>query len=280
MRLAEREGATILSVDSMQVYRGMDIGTAKPSPEDRARVPHEMIDLCDPDEEFSVAEFQSRARAVIDSVEGDVVIVGGSGLHFRAVVDPMVFDQTDPALRSALEGRPLDSVRAELLASDPRAGDHVDLANPRRVVRALEVLLLTGRSPSRRAADPRRRDVAEYRPSIPFRAVGIDPGDASGARIASRLGDMRSRGLLDEVRALRSRLGRTASQAVGYKELVPVVEGHVTEDEGFEAVRVATEALVKRQRTFFRPDPRIAWIDWTDSVDDVTARATSELELV
>ncbi len=279
MRLAQRFDAIILSVDSMQVYRGMDIGTAKPSQEDQDRVRHEMIDLCEPEDEFSVAEFQRRAREVIDDAASDVVIVGGSGLHFRAVVDPLVFEPTDPDLRRALETEPVEVLVGELETSDPNAGTHLDLANPRRVVRAVEILRVTGRTPSMRAADPARQAVGEYRALRPFRAVGIDPGGDVRERIAARLGLMRRQGLLGEVERLHTRLGRTASQAVGYKELIPVVRGELAEDAGFDAARAATEALVKRQRTYFRPDPRIAWLDWTDSVDEMVVRAMAHLEV-
>ncbi len=279
MRLAERLDATILSVDSMQVYREMDIGTAKPTPEERARVRHEMIDLCDPEDEYSVAEFQQRARQVIEAVDGDVLIVGGSGLHFRSVVDPLEFEPTDPGLRQVLEGEPAEVLTAELVSADPEAGEHLDLANPRRLVRAVEVLRLTGRTPSIRAAEPARRAVGQYRALLPFRAVGIDPGPDIRERIGHRLEAMRRRGLLDEVGRLHTRLGRTASQAVGYKELISVVRGERGEDEGFVAAHTATEALVKRQRTYFRPDPRIAWLDWTDSVDEMVSRAADRLEV-
>ncbi|MDH3540958.1 MAG: tRNA (adenosine(37)-N6)-dimethylallyltransferase MiaA, partial [Acidimicrobiia bacterium] len=174
MELARRMGASILSVDSMQVYRGMDIGTAKPSAAECAEIAHHMIDLVEPEEEFSVAAFQAASREVIEHAEGDVVVAGGSGLHFRAVVDPLEFGATDPEVRADLESRPAPDLVARLAQIDPDAP--VDTSNPRRVIRALEVYELTGETPSDRAKRPSARAVNEYRPLLPFRAVGLDPG--------------------------------------------------------------------------------------------------------
>ncbi|MFB3050973.1 MAG: tRNA (adenosine(37)-N6)-dimethylallyltransferase, partial [Acidimicrobiia bacterium] len=144
IEIAGRIGAEVLSVDSMQVYRGMDIGTAKPSVIERRGIRHHMIDVVDPESEFSVAEFRRQGRAVMNSADSPLIITGGSGLHFRALVDPMSFAPTDPTLRSELEGSQLADLVAELKTADPEVGSHVDLANPRRVIRAVEILRLSG----------------------------------------------------------------------------------------------------------------------------------------
>ncbi len=271
--LAERLGAEILSVDSMQVYREMDIGTAKPSAADRARLPHHLVDLADPSEEFTVAEFQAAGRRVLaglNAVGTPAVIAGGSGLHFRALVDPLDFPPSDPGLRAELEALDPAEVRARLEAADPEAGAHVDLANPRRVLRAVEVLRLTGHSPSARASRPDAAAVRSYRPVLPLQVLGVDPGPELEARAAARIDRMHEAGLLAEVRRLAPRLGRTARQAVNYKELLDVVAGEATLADGRAEQLRATLGLAKRQRTFFGRDPRVHWLPWRD---DPAARA-------
>lgn len=273
MGLAERTGAEIISTDSMQVYRGMDIGVAKPTPGMQARVRHHLIDLVEPHESFTVARFQRMARRLIADSKVPLIVCGGSGLHFRAVVDPYSFPPHSPRIRSALDQLPPGVARARLLEADPDAGRHLDLRNPRRVARALEVLSLIGRIPSDPAEERRRRQVLRYEPLIPFRAVGLDPGEHAPARVAARLAVMRESGLLDEVAGLADRLGTTASQAVGYRQLLAVVRGEITEEEGFRQVERATLDLVKRQRTFFRRDPRIRWLPWSQDPDERLAMA-------
>lgn len=251
----------------MQVYRGMDIGTAKPSPAERARVPHHMIDVAEPEEDFTVSRFQAMGRAVLEELAAagtPVIVAGGSGLHMRALVDPLEFPPTDPAVRTAVDALEAAAARAELEAADPGAGEVMDLDNPRRVQRALEIHRLTGLTPSGRAASPAAAAVREYRPLLPFTAVGIDPGERLPARAEERLAAMVAAGLVEEVTRLRHRLGRNAAQAVGYKELIPVVDGAVSLAEGIEAAGRATIALGRRQRTFFGRDPRIRWIEWDD----------------
>ncbi|MFO7548364.1 MAG: tRNA (adenosine(37)-N6)-dimethylallyltransferase MiaA [Acidimicrobiia bacterium] len=278
LALAERLEAEILSVDSMQVYRGMDIGTAKPGPPDRSRVPHHMIDVADPEDEYTVAEFQRDAREALAASRRPVIVVGGSGLHFRAVVDPLEFPPHDPSIRRHLDHLEPAEAKARLLAADPGAGALVDVDNPRRVARALEVLELTGRRPSQRSNDPARRRVASYEPEIPFQAIGLDPGPALAERASLRLDAMRRAGLLEEVASLAGRLGRTASQAVGYRQLLPVVAGELDPDAGFRGAARATIRLARRQRTFFRRDPRIRWLAWDDDPSILVERAGAALE--
>lgn len=265
LRLAEEIGAPILSVDSMQVYRHMDIGTAKPSRQERARVPHHMVDLVEPEETYSVARFQREARAIMEGLPA-VVIAGGSGLHFRAVVDPMTFPPEDPELRRELES--LVDPAAELRAIDPALPPTFDLANRRRVIRALEIFQLTGRTPSARMASAEAQALTAHRSLLPFTAVGLDPGALLPARIERRLARMRDDGLLAEVASLRGRMGRTAREAVGYRELMDVVLGATDEDEGWVRSLRATADLARKQRTFFRRDPRIRWIEWSPDLEE------------
>ncbi|MCH8986338.1 MAG: tRNA (adenosine(37)-N6)-dimethylallyltransferase MiaA [Acidobacteria bacterium] len=264
-RLATERGADIVSVDSMQVYRGMDIGTAKPSKETRSRVAYHLIDLVEPKHDMSVAQFQAAGRQALETIESrgrDVVIAGGSGLHMRSLIDPLVFEGTDADLRTVLESTPTHDLVSELTAADADAASVVDLANRRRVVRAVEILRLSGRTPTQRHFTKEATAVREYEPIDPIVLVGVDPGDAIEARVAARCQAMFAAGLLEEVRSLQGKLGRAAAQAVGYKELVPVIEGRSTPAEGLEYVVRATLALVKQQRTYFRRDPRVRWLVW------------------
>ena len=275
--IAAELDADLVSVDSMQVYRGMDIGTAKPPQEQRNR--YHLIDLADPAEEYSVAQFQAEGRKVLSSLRAEgrqVVIVGGSGLHFRALVDPLEFPPTDQKLRRRLEATDPADLATHLLAIDPGAAEVVDLANPRRVLRAVEVHALTGATPSERSHLPDAAAVREYVPIHDFIAVGVDPGDDLRMRVERRLDAMLEAGLLEEVAGLVDRLGPTAAGAVGYKELLPVVAGDEDLATAREHLVAATMALAKRQRTFFRRDPRINWLVWHDDPEArlEAARAT------
>ncbi len=263
MRLAREAGAIIVSADSMQVYRGMDIGTAKPTPAERAEVPHHLIDLVDPEEPFSVADYQHESRRVVkENANRRIVVVGGSGLHVRALLDPLEFPPHDPQVRSDLSGLAPDEARRRLEAADPQAGEIVDLANPRRVERALEILEITGLTPSQRAITGPARSVAAYEPFLAFAGFGIDAGNQLSERAAGRIEAMVEAGLVEEVRSLRGRLSVTARAATGYTEFAAHLDGELTLAEAKQLTRDATVALAKRQRTFFGRDPRLTWIPW------------------
>ena len=265
----------------MQVYRGMDIGTAKPDHRARERYAYHLIDLVEPDKELSVAEYQAKGAPMLDRLAGTggtAILAGGSGLHLRALVDPLDFPPTDEELRVVLEETPQRELLEELIAADPHAGEIVDLANPRRVVRALEVYRLTGVTPSVRATTPNGVAVREYAAARPFVGIGIDPGDALVERVTARFDDMLDGGLLNEVARLAPRMGRTARKAVGYQQLLAVVAGEIGLDEGRARAIQATNSLAKRQRTFFRRDPRIRWIPWHDGLDERVQSAQSHLE--
>jgi tRNA dimethylallyltransferase len=265
VRLAQHFRAEIVSVDSMQVYKGMDIGTAKPTVLEREGIAHHLIDVADPSEEFSVAKFRRLGRQVLAQTDAPAIVIsGGSGLHFRALMDPLSFAPTDPDARRALESRDVEQVAEELLEVDPEAGSFVDLANSRRVIRALEIYQLTGETPSARAATAEAEDVRRFVPEIDFAAVGLDPGAGLETRVDARLREMRSAGLVDEVHSLAPNMGRTARGAVGYREVLAALDGETTMDEAFVRAAAATKKLARKQRTWFQRDPRIRWIPWID----------------
>jgi tRNA dimethylallyltransferase len=263
IELASRLGAEVVSADAMLVYRGMDVGTAKPSAAERGRIPHHLVDIVDPGEEFSVARFQPLARAAIADVlaRGRVpLLVGGSGLYLHAVVDEFAFPPTDPAVRARLEAEAaatgLDALYGRLAAADPAAADRIQPANLRRIVRALEVIELTGRpfSAWRRAMDA---PVSRYR----LVALGLDPGaEKLRVRVAERVHAMVAAGLVEEVSRLAARpLSRTARQALGYKELLDAFESGAPVPAALEEIVRRTRAYARRQLAWFRRDARIRW---------------------
>jgi tRNA dimethylallyltransferase len=268
IKLAGHLGAEIISVDSMQVYRGMDIGTAKPTVLERAGIVHHLIDVADPSEEFSVAAFRRLGRRVLSETGAPAIVIsGGSGLHFRALVDPLSFAPTDPDLREELESRQTEQLVTDLLEADPGAAAFVDVANSRRVIRAVEIYQLTGETPSTRAATAAAEDVRRYVPEVAFEAIGLDPGAGLEDRIDVRLRQMREAGLVDEVRSIAPRMGRTARSAVGYREVLAALNGEVSMDQALDLASVSTKKLARKQRTWFQRDPRIRWIPWIDDPD-------------
>lgn len=274
----------IVSIDSMQIYRGMDVGTAKPSAEERGRVRHHLIDVADPDEEWSVVRFRERARRTIAEIEARgrrAILVGGTGLYHRAVVDRLEFPPEDRALRAELEAQArvpggLARLYAELAGADPEAAERIDPGNERRVVRALEVVRLTGRPFSSWGPGL----TAYEEPVVPVDVVGVRvPRDALRERIARRLARMRAAGFVDEVAALRDRRGglsRTARQAIGYRELLDHLAGEIGEDEAFERVEVRTRRFARRQLKWFERDPRVRWLDATAAGEGAAGGDTAE----
>ena len=274
LTLAPALRAEIVGLDSMQIYRGMDVGTAKPFGAERSRVPHHMIDIADPGKPSSVAAFQAAARAAIDSIliRGRIpLLAGGSGLYYRAVVDELEFPPTDPRLRNAIERRDPVEALARLHERDPEAASRIKPQNVRRVVRALEVIELTGRrfSEFRTAWD-------EYRSRYDLVVAGlrVEPAELT-RRIEARVDAMLAAGLIDEARALLDRGLRsalTASKAIAYPEAVAVIDGTMTIVEAREQIGRNTRRFARRQMSWFRADPRIAWFDATQ-----TERAASEI---
>ncbi|MDP9241595.1 MAG: tRNA (adenosine(37)-N6)-dimethylallyltransferase MiaA [Actinomycetota bacterium] len=262
--VAERIGAEIVSVDSMLVYRGMDVGTAKPTPEECGRVPHHLLDLAEPQEPFSVAAYQRAGRAALRDIASRsrrALLVGGSGLYFRALVDDLEFPATDPSVRSELEilarAAGPERLHSRLAAFDPEAAGRIEPANARRTVRALEVAAVTGRPFSSFAASWERY------PAERVRVAGIDPGrEALDERIRVRVQRMLRDGFLDEVEDLvRRGLGGwlTSSQAIGYAEMTRHLAGECSLADAVASTERRTRALARRQRAWFRRDPRVRW---------------------
>lgn len=266
--VAEQIGGEVVSADSMQIYRGMDIGTGK-LPVCERRVPHHGFDLVDPGEPYSAALFQAYARdmfADIDRRGKRAVLCGGTGLYVQAALDDFSFpkgDQTENPVRehwtAFAEQQGAQALWDELDKRDPRSAAVLHPNNVRRVVRAFE-MLEEGMS----YADQKERlsSVAPFVPAVQF-GLSVDP-EVLNARINARVDAMIGAGLVDEVRGLLSRgfrQGVTAPQAIGYKEIVEALEGRCTLDEAIEAIKLATRRYGKRQRTWFRRDRRIRWID-------------------
>ncbi|MGY1745656.1 tRNA (adenosine(37)-N6)-dimethylallyltransferase MiaA [Blastococcus sp. SYSU D00695] len=274
--LAQRLGGEVVNADSMQLYRGMDIGTAKPDLTERGGVPHHLLDLWHVREPASVAEYRRRARAEVDRLRAAGVVpllVGGSGLYVRAVLDELDFPGTDPAVRARLEAELTEvgpaALHARLAAVDPVAAAAVLPSNGRRIVRALEVVELTG--------GPFRASLPEPRPHYPAVVVGLDrePAELDG-RIALRVDRMWSAGLVAEVEALAAdglREGPTASRALGYAQVLAQLDGELSADEARERTVVTTRRFVRRQRSWFRRDAGTTWFDAgrPDLVDAVGA---------
>lgn len=253
--------AEIINADAMQLYRGMDIGTAKVGPEIRAEVTHHQLDVLDVSEEASVAAYQRHARADIAAIKarGNLpIVVGGSGLYVRALLDVIEFPGTDPELRAALQAEAervgAEAMHARLAAVDPESAARLEAANTRRVIRALEVFELTGRPFS--ATMPRREYVA------PARQFGlIDETEALAERIAARTEQMWRDGIVDETRRLiAAGWGKTASKATGYPQCEAYLRGELSADEARAAITLATSQLARKQRKWFRADPRITWL--------------------
>jgi tRNA dimethylallyltransferase len=266
LRIAEALGAEILSVDSMLVYRGMDVGTAKPTASERGRVLHHLVDLVEPSQPFSVAAFQAAARRAAEDVHRrgkTPLLVGGSGLYFRAVVDDLEFPGTEEGVRGALEGEATalgpDRMHRRLADLDPVAASKIEPGNVRRTVRALEVAAITGRTFSSFAAAWER-----YGPER-VRAAGVRLGTQDlAARVDARVQEMLGAGWLREVEALVARgLGGwlTASQAIGYAELARHLAGELSLEDAVQQTVKRTRTLARRQMAWLRRDPRIRWFD-------------------
>ncbi|MFC0508656.1 tRNA (adenosine(37)-N6)-dimethylallyltransferase MiaA [Micromonospora costi] len=265
--LAHALDGEVVNADSMQLYRGMDIGTAKLTPAERDGVPHHLLDIWDVTEPASVAEYQRLAREAVDGIlaRGRVpLLVGGSGLYVRAVLERFEFPGTDPALRERLERELAEAgpapLYARLRAADPSAAAGILPGNGRRIVRALEVIELTGA--------PFTASLPEPTPYYPSVQVGVDLDTATlDERIARRVDRMWDDGLVAETRELVGRglpAGRTASRALGYQQVLRFLAGELTETEAYEETIRATRRFVRRQRSWFRRDARIHWLDSTD----------------
>ena len=266
--LAEALGGEVVNTDAMQVYRGMDVGTAKLPEAVRRGIPHHLLDLLDVTETATVAEFQGRAREVIEGCRGRTVppvLVGGSALYTRAVLDRFEFPGTDPQVRARLEGELVAvgaaAMHERLRAADPEAADRILPGNSRRVVRALEVVEITGRPFT--ATLPAPSYVFPHTVQVGVRI----PRPVLDARIEERVRRMWRDGLVDEVRRLADRglrEGLTASRALGYQQVLAFLDGACSEAEAFERTVVGTRRFARRQESWFLKDERVTWVDWDD----------------
>lgn len=263
--LAKQLRGEIVNADSMQLYRGMDVGTAKLTIDERQGIPHHLLGIWPVTHTASVAEYQTHARAVIEALlEGGVtpILVGGSGLYVRAVLDDLVFPGTDAEVRARLEAELADvgpeQLHARLAAADPETAAAILPTNGRRIVRALEVAAIGGGSFT--------GTMPAYESLYDVVLIGLDrPTPELDERVARRVDVMWQRGFVDEVRHLadeqRLRDGITASRALGYKQVLSMLDGELTEAQAREHTMRATKRFVRRQRSWFRADPRIRWLD-------------------
>ena len=282
--LARELGGEVVSADSMQVYRGMDIGTAKPTAEEMGGIPHHMLDVADPEEDYSVARYVHDAIPAVDGIlaRGKVPIVaGGTGLYLDALVAGREFAPLpeDGAIRAALQDRAaregLEGLRQELAQADPQAAARIHPNDEKRIIRALEVYLATGRTitehnEATRALPPRYKAAK----------IGLNFKERPHlwARIDRRVDQMRADGLEGEVRALLARgvdPRRTAMQAIGYKELTAALRGEAGLEESFDMVKLRSRQYAKRQLTWLRRDGDIHWIEWEENPNFSAAVAHS-----
>jgi tRNA dimethylallyltransferase len=267
LRLARALGGEVVNADSMQLYRGMDIGTAKLTAGERAGIPHHLLDIWDVTQAAAVSEYQRLARQAIAAIQArglTPILVGGSGLYVRAAIDKLEFPGTDPGLRARLEAE-LAAVgpavlHARLAGRDPAAAAAILPGNGRRIVRALEVMELSGR--------PFSATMPEYEAIFETVQIGVAlPRAELDQRVADRVTRMWQQGLVEEVATLAAaglRDGRTASRALGYAQVLAFLDGRWTEEEAAVQTVQATRRFIRRQESWFRRDPRIRWLPADD----------------
>jgi tRNA dimethylallyltransferase len=265
LQIAERLEGEIVNADSMQLYRGMDIGTAKLAPNDRRGIPHHLIDVLDVNQDASVADYQGWARKAIDelmNIGKAVVVVGGTGLYIKSILDELNFPDTNPEVRARLgeEAERIggDAMHERLGKLDPAAAAAIPKENIRRVVRALEVIEITGKPFT---ANLPRAGAFYYPRAMQFGLV-MDRDDLK-ERIDKRVDQMWEAGFVDEVRSLMDEgitSGKTAKAALGYSQIIEYLEGRISEREACEETKRATRAYARRQETWFSRDERIKWL--------------------
>lgn len=269
MSVAERLDAELMSVDSMQVYRGMDVGTAKPTPDEQARVRHHLIDVIDPDQPFTVAQFVERADRVIAAAAAagrTLVVTGGTPLYYKALFEGL-FDgpAADPAVRAKLAESSADKLHARLTTVDPAAAARIHVNDGRRLLRALEVYEITGRPIS----DHQRQWDAPHRHAAVWFGLNWDK-DVLNRRINARVKAMLAGGWVVETRGLIERYGtlsQTAGEATGYAELIQHVGGQLSLDDAGERIKIATRQLARRQTKWFRRWPQVNWLPGDAAVE-------------
>jgi tRNA dimethylallyltransferase len=263
--LAQKIDAEIINADSMQLYKGMDIGTAKINTEEQRGIPHHMLDLLEVNQDANVAWYQDKARSVISDIHArgkDAIIVGGTGLYIKAILDELNFPDTDPVVRAELElefaTKGIAPLFERLEKLDPAAALAIDKANSRRVIRALEVIKITGKPFT---ANLPREESSRYPYAKQFGLV-MDR-DSLSERISLRVDRMWEKGFVQEVEKLLTAgimQGTTAQRALGYAQVIAQIEGKVTQEEAQEETKRATRQYARRQETWFSRDERITWI--------------------
>jgi len=281
LALAEKIGGEIISADSMQVYRGLDIGTAKPTAAERARVPHHLIDVCDLSEAFDAAQFIRLAQQAVTEIQSrghTPIFCGGTGLYFKAYLSGLgEAPPSDEKLRAELEAAPIESLLGELRERDPEAWEKIDKQNPRRVVRAVEVIRLTGKKFSEQKARwGETPSSPKFSPAVLNSGLdGVSPHQNKiicltrpqadqHARINLRVDEMFARGLVDETRGLLKHglaENKFAMQAIGYRQVVEHLRGERSLAESIELVKTKTRQFAKRQLTWFRRHGNCEWIE-------------------
>lgn len=266
MHLAKRLGGEIISVDSMQVYCGLNIGTAKPSAEEQAEVPHHLIDVAQLSEAFDAAQFVRLAKSASESISsrGRIpIFCGGTGLYFRALMEGLGNSPpSDELLRDELSLLPFDSLVAELKIKDPKAAKQIDLKNPRRVLRAVEVIRLTGRPYSEQRIGWDKLKRAPENLFCINREV-----DVLNQRIHKRVDEMFSLGLIEETQILIKqglRDNRNACQALGYRQVLDLLDGELSLESVVDKVKIKTRQFAKRQRSWFRNQMQCDLLDWPE----------------
>ena len=281
LALAEKVGGEIISVDSMQVYRGLDLGTAKPGAAERARVPHHLIDVVELTEPFDAMKFVTLAQAAEKEIRarGHIpIFCGGTGLYLKALLEGLgTAPPSDATVRQELEATPLEVLLRELQQRDPATYERIDRQNPRRVVRALEVIRLTGQPFSAQRAEWQPVSTLNAQPST---ILGLQRAPADlHARIHARVDDMFARGLVDETRALLARgleQNLTARQAIGYRQVMEHLRGEHSLAETVELVKSKTRQYAKRQMTWFRRQLSVQWLPVQERADAATLAALIE----
>ena len=280
LALAEKIGGEIITVDSMQVYRGLDIGTAKPSPAECAKVPHHLVDICDLHEAFDAAQFIRRAQMAVSEIQSrnkTPIFCGGTGLYFKAFLEGLgEAPATDSKLRAELEAASFESLLTELRARDPAAYAQIDKQNPRRVIRAVEVIRLTGKKFSEQRAEWKAE--SGKRKAEKFFCFTRSAEDLH-RRINVRVDEMFRRGLVDETRELLKRglaENKFAMQAIGYRQVVEHLQGERDLAATIELVKIRTRQFAKRQLTWFRRHGNCEWIELKpdNSADEILASLT------
>jgi tRNA dimethylallyltransferase len=265
LEVAEKFNGEVINADSMQLYRGMDIGTAKLTIAQRREIPHHLLDILSVKEDASVAQYQSLARAAIDEIQsrGKVaIVVGGTGLYIKSIIDEMNFPETDPVLRKKLEDEAELLGMAELYSRlrllDPEAAAAIEPGNTRRIIRALEVIEVTGKPYSANLPS----DTSIRFPDALHIGLAMERSSLA-PRIEARVHRMFDQGLVDEVRALLAQgllEGTTAQRAIGYAQTIALIDGEISQSQAIEETIVATRQYVRRQETWFKRDQRIQWI--------------------